>query len=78
MINNKLRNGVELPSIGYGTSHNGGYKHEATIHAIQTAGYRLIDTAERYGSEKWIGQNICACGVPRDQLFITSKLDPGP
>ena len=42
-------------------------------HAIDT-GYRHFDTAKLYGNEKEIGEAIKECGVPRDQLFITTKL----
>lgn len=45
---------------------------KVTMHAIQ-AGYRLIDTASVYGNEKAVGQAVCASGIPRNELFITTK-----
>jgi len=72
----ELRNGVQMPILGLGTSHNGGYSHEAVVYALTTCNYRLIDTAKRYGCEEWIGVAIKESGVPRDELFLTTKLWP--
>lgn len=71
-----LRNGVEMPLLGYGTSHHGGHSHQALVHALKHAHYTHIDTAERYGSERNIGEDIKTSGVPREKLFITTKVWP--
>ena len=69
------RGAVSIPQVGFGT-----YKVPAaqTQQAVETAlevGYRHIDTAEMYGNEAGVGQAIAACGIPRNELFITSKLN---
>jgi diketogulonate reductase-like aldo/keto reductase len=71
----KLNNGCKIPKIGYGV-----YKMpdnlETTnniVFAIKN-GYRLIDTASRYGNETCVGEAIKKCGLNREELFITSKL----
>ncbi|UIX29155.1 aldo/keto reductase [Streptomyces sp. GQFP] len=65
-----LNNGVRLPQLGFGTWP---VPAEAVTTALE-AGYRGIDTASIYGNEKEIGGAIAASGVPREELFITSKL----
>lgn len=60
-----------------GTSHNGGYSHDAVVYALQQCGIRHIDTAKRYGCEEALGKSILKSRVPRDDLWITSKLWPG-
>ena len=52
----------------------GGYGHEATVCAIRDCGMRLIDTAARYGTEESIGKAIKESGVPREDLFVVTKL----
>ena len=68
-----LNNGVEMPIFGLGV-----YKSEGdTVPAVQAAiknGYRLIDTAAFYFNEKEVGEAVRTCGVPREELFITTKL----
>lgn len=68
-----LRNGVEIPCIGFGTWQNIELAEHATRAAIQ-AGYRHIDTAAVYMNEAEVGDAIHASGVPREDLFITTKL----
>lgn len=75
MKNMILNNGISMPSIGYGVfrmtdSHE---CEEAVVQAIQT-GYRLIDTAAAYENEEAVGRAIARCGVPREELFISTKL----
>ncbi|GAA5807551.1 hypothetical protein MFLAVUS_000916 [Mucor flavus] len=70
----KLNNGKTIPAIGLGCWKS---KPSEVYHAVITAiqsGYRHIDTAFVYGNEKEIGQAIKDCGVPRSELFITTKL----
>ena len=71
----KLNNGVEMPRIGYGVFRmtDAVACEEAVVQAIQS-GYRLIDTAAAYENEEAVGRAIRRCGVPREELFITTKL----
>lgn len=64
-----------MPGIGYGVFRMTDQEacEEAVVQAIQ-AGYRLIDTAAAYGNEEAVGRAIRRCGVPREELFITTKL----
>ena len=68
----KLQNGYEIPCLGYGTYKVSG--EEAVIKTAISAGYRHIDTATFYGNEVEVGQAIQECDVPREDLFITSKV----
>ena len=65
------------PPCTPGTSHNGGYNHETVVYAIRECGYRLIDTAKRYGTEAFVAQAIEDAGVDRADMFIVSKVWPG-
>lgn len=65
-----------MPLFGLGTSHSGGYSHEAVVYALRECGYRLIDTAKRYGCEERLGFAIQDSGVSREDLFLTTKLWP--
>lgn len=70
----KLNNGVEIPCVGYGTFRT---DPAVTAQAVQdaiAAGYRHIDTAKVYENEVGVGQGIKAAGIPREELFVTSKL----
>ncbi|XP_066937456.1 uncharacterized oxidoreductase ZK1290.5-like isoform X2 [Macrobrachium rosenbergii] len=71
-----LHNNVKMPLLGLGTSHDGGYNHEAVVYALKSCDYRHIDTAKRYGCEKYIAQAIKASGVPREEVFLTTKCWP--
>ena len=66
-----------LDFISQGTSHRGGYSHEAILHALTKCGVRHIDTAKRYGCEEQLGTAIRESGVPRGDLWLTNKLWPG-
>lgn len=71
-----MYNGVEIPSIGYGTWRV--EEGELCIHAVKKAigaGYRHIDTAAMYGNERSVSLGIEQSMVPREELFLTSKLD---
>ena len=75
MENYILSNGVAIPKIGLGTWHNTDEDTvEDTILNALKIGYTHIDTAAVYGNEKFIGDAIIKSGVPREQLFITSKV----
>jgi len=70
-----LGNGVKIPAAGFGVFQvdNGGTTKQAVLDAID-AGYRLIDTAQAYGNEAEVGEALAETSVPRDQLFITTKV----
>lgn len=70
----KLNNGVEMPMLGFGVFQ---IPVEQTEQAVLTAlekGYRLIDTAAAYFNEEAVGRAIKRSGIPREQIFITTKL----
>uniref|UniRef100_A0A8B9TNG8 NADP-dependent oxidoreductase domain-containing protein n=2 Tax=Anas platyrhynchos TaxID=8839 RepID=A0A8B9TNG8_ANAPL len=69
-----LRSGRSIPVLGLGTSHQGGYSHDAVVHALQKCGIRHIDTAKRYGCESLLQKAIKESGVKREDLWITTKL----
>lgn len=70
-----LNNGVEMPILGFGVFQitDDMQCEQAVLDAIHT-GYRLIDTAMSYHNEEAVGRAIKKCGVPREELFITTKL----
>ena len=70
-----LNNGVKMPAIGYGVFRmkDPAECEEAVVQAIQS-GYRLIDTTAAYENEEAVGRAIRRCGVPREELFVTTKL----
>ena len=70
-----LSNGRGIPRIGFGTfrTPDGAQTEQSVIEALR-AGYRLIDCAAVYGNEKSVGNALARAGVPREELFITSKL----
>jgi len=72
-----LNNGVEIPQLGFGVFQiKPAETVEATVAALEV-GYRHIDTAEMYGNEKEVGEAIRRSGVPREEVFVTSKLNNG-
>lgn len=71
----KLNNGVKMPILGYGVYQIADQEEceRCVLDAIE-AGYRLIDTAQAYGNEEAVGKAIQKCGIPREALFITTKV----
>lgn len=71
----KLNNGVEMPILGFGVFQVKDLEEceRSVVDAIQT-GYRLIDTAQSYENEEAVGKAIKKSGVPREELFITTKV----
>ncbi len=69
-----LNNGIQMPVLGYGVYQVNNEECERCVLDAISAGYRLIDTAQSYGNEEAVGNAIKKCGVPRDQLFITTKV----
>lgn len=77
----ELKNGVQMPVVGLGTSLRGKPKieSEAFVESIKYAvklGYRHIDTAKIYNNEHLVGKAIKNCGVSRKELFVATKLYP--
>ncbi|KAL7879546.1 hypothetical protein SRHO_G00018000 [Serrasalmus rhombeus] len=73
----RLSNGLSIPALGLGTSHNGGYSQEAVVYALEECGIRHIDTAKRYGCEEALARSLSESRVPREDIWITTKLCPG-
>jgi len=69
-----LYNGVEIPCLGLGTYQSKDAVAAAAVKSAMEIGYRLIDTAAAYGNERGVGQGMRICGVPREEIFVTSKL----
>ncbi len=70
-----LSNDVKIPKIGFGTAPlKGDEVYRAVLNAL-SAGYRHIDTAQTYGNEEMVGKAIKDSNIPREEIFITSKLD---
>lgn len=71
----RLSNGVEMPLIGFGTFKiPEGEEVIATVKQALEAGYRHIDTATAYRNERGVGQGIKESGIPREEIFLVSKL----
>ncbi|MFJ5766394.1 aldo/keto reductase [Lysinibacillus sp. NPDC093210] len=71
----KLNNGVEVPILGFGTFQITDPKQaETSVKEAIKAGYRHIDTAQSYMNEEAVGRGIVSSGVPREELFITTKI----
>jgi diketogulonate reductase-like aldo/keto reductase len=72
-----LAGGYALPLVGFGTWRlRGGGGYGAIRHALEV-GYRHIDTATMYGNEAEVGRALRDSGVPREEVFLTTKLPPG-
>ncbi|MFY1692742.1 aldo/keto reductase [Plantactinospora sp. WMMB782] len=71
----QLANGAEIPQIGFGTWPLSDAEAERAVAEAIGTGYRLIDTAYKYGNEVGVGRGLRASGVPREELFVTSKLN---
>lgn len=70
-----LNNGVEMPILGFGVFQIADHEEcERSVRDAIDVGYRLIDTAASYGNEEAVGRAIKASGVPREELFVTTKL----
>src|SRR5580700_6609852 len=65
--------GAEIPAIGFGTSGMG-YVTAEHVAAALKAGYRHIDTARKYGTEPAVGEGMRACGIPRQEIFLCTKV----
>lgn len=76
MYNKKLTlsNGVEIPQLGLGTWFIDDDKVADAVKAAADLGYRHFDTAQAYGNERGVGEGIRTCGIPREKLFVVSKV----
>ncbi len=70
----KLNNGVEMPMVGYGVFQIPESETERAVSDALEAGYRMFDTAASYFNEKALGSALRKSGIPREELFVTTKL----
>jgi diketogulonate reductase-like aldo/keto reductase len=75
--NYSLSNGVAIPKLGLGTWMIDDGKVARVVRDAIDVGYRHIDTAQAYANERGVGEGVRTCGVARDKLFVTTKLDAG-
>lgn len=77
-VTRKLSNGAEIPVVGLGVWQvpDGPECERAVVTALES-GYRLIDTAQAYGNESSVGRAIRSSGIPREDIFLTTKFYPG-
>lgn len=69
-----LNNGVKMPKLGYGVYQIDPAEAERCVLDAISVGYRSIDTAQAYSNEEGVGNAIVKCGIPREELFITTKV----
>ena len=69
-----LNNGIKMPKLGYGVYQVSNEECERCVLDAISVGYRLIDTAQSYANEEVVGNAIRKCGVPPEELFITTKV----
>lgn len=69
-----LSNGVKIPKLGLGTWFIPDNQAAEAVRQAVSIGYRHIDTAQAYGNEAGIGAGVKSCGVPREEIFVTSKV----
>lgn len=70
----KLSNGVGIPKLGLGTWMIPDEQTDEAVRKAVELGYRHIDTAQAYGNEAGVGRGVKFCGIPREELFVTSKV----
>lgn len=69
-----LSNGVKIPQLGLGTWFIDDDEVADAVKAAVKLGYRHIDTAQAYGNERGVGEGVRTCGIPREELFVVSKV----
>ncbi|SEB39672.1 Aldo/keto reductase [Microbacterium hydrocarbonoxydans] len=74
VINITLNNGIEMPALGFGVFQTAPDETVDAVSAALETGYRLIDTAAAYGNEREVGEAIRRTGIPRDEVFIETKV----
>ena len=72
--NLRLNNGTSIPQVGFGVFRVPDHDTERAVLAAIEAGYRSIDTASLYGNEEGVGRAVASCGLPREELFVSTKL----
>lgn len=70
-----MNDGHSIPPFGFGVAHIADHAASAAVETAVGLGYRLIDTAAGYGNERGVGRGIRSCGIDRNELFVTTKLD---
>jgi len=70
----QLNSGTSMPQVGLGVFRIPSENTERAVHLAVECGYRSIDTASLYGNEAAVGRAIASCGIPREELFVTTKL----
>lgn len=70
----RLNNGVEIPQLGFGVLRIPDAETAAAVREAIRVGYRHVDTAARYGNEVGVGEAIRSSGLPRQEIFVTTKL----
>lgn len=70
----KLNNGVEIPQLGLGTWFIDDASVSEAVKAATQLGYRHFDSAQAYGNERGVGEGVRTCGIPREELFVVSKV----
>lgn len=69
-----LNNGIKMPVLGYGVYQVSNEECERCVLDAISVGYRSIDTAQSYGNEEAVGNAVKNCGIPREELFLTTKV----
>lgn len=69
-----LNNGINMPQLGYGVYQVDAAETERCVLDAIAVGYRSIDTAQAYNNEEGVGRAVAKCGVPRNELFLTTKV----
>ena len=69
-----MNNGISMPMVGLGVYNISERKTQKVVEEAIATGYRSIDTAAYYDNEQGVGDAVRACGVPRESLFITTKI----
>ncbi len=70
----KLNNGVEMPMLGFGVYQIPAEDTKRCVLEAVSVGYRSIDTAQAYANEAEVGEAVRICGIPREELFLTTKI----
>lgn len=70
-----LNNDIQMPMLGFDTFLMGGAECEESVLTALRSGYRMLDTAEAYGNEEAVGNGIVKSGIPREELFIVTKVN---
>lgn len=70
----KLNNGIDIPKLALGTWLIDDAVVADAVRAATEIGYRHVDTAQAYGNERGVGEGVRTCGVPREELFVVSKV----